>query len=217
MDRYYDFKIKYIEELNDLTQLRYAEEPPEHLQGTTYRYVINFPGYGSDWFHEDAQTHVSSAIRTFQSDRTQEAYERIYTTTNDFSATNLYGTWSKSREGAHEGIDFTFTTNTPQLKSFMPTYSTAIAAGSYKVALYSSNINRSLIYFHLSQIDVSLNENVSYGQVIGRQGKDGGVSSGYHLHFEAGIGQDSSLEVCAGNHNLTSADIYEVIDAALHG
>ena len=223
IEGYYDFKLKNIEEMNTLVQQQmaivplYASAPPTSLQGTTYRWVSNFPGYGADWFHQTAQSHVSAAIRTFQSDRTQEAYVRIYPTSNSFRATNLFGTWSRSQEGAHEGIDFTFTTNTPELKSFLPTPSIAIDAGSYKVALYSSQIYRSLIYYHLSQINVSPNSSVYYGQVIGRQGYQGGTSSGYHLHLEAGIGQDSTLDPTYKNHSLTSANIYDVIDMALHG
>ncbi|MFZ5943292.1 MAG: M23 family metallopeptidase [Bacillota bacterium] len=130
---------------------------------------------------------------------------------------NLYGTWSKSQEGAHEGIDFTYTTNTPDLRSFLPNDGVAKAASGYKVAIYSANINRTIIYYHLSQINVSYNDPVSYGQVIGKQGNEGGTSSGYHLHLEAGAGIDTSLDETKYNHSLTSANIYDAIDWALHG
>lgn len=113
----------------------------------------------------------------------------------------VYNTGEKSY-GYHYGIDFP-----------IPIGSRLIASGSGKVVLAKERITSGLsvviehlpglysLYYHLSEITVSVGEQVSMGQTIGFSG-DTGLATGPHLHWEMRLlGMAVNPDVFTDNEN----------------
>ncbi|AHF11232.1 MULTISPECIES: M23 family metallopeptidase [Dehalobacter] len=222
IEAYYQFTVDNIYALADISEkknsikntqsintgkftVQYQEEPDPLLQGNTYRYV-SFPGgYGYDWFHEDAGTHVSQTVRDNQKAAVVKGYNRLYGVSGTtYTCGNLWGTWSKSQAGAHEGIDYNRGTN--------PTIYTMATGSVYYY--YNNGSTRSQVcvtdasytytYLHMATINIKNNGvvtgptypsgvNVTAGSSsLGTQGSVGN-SSGNHVHFEVHSGSTIGL------------------------
>lgn len=87
----------------------------------------------------------------------------------------------------HEGIDVGVGTGTSVRASRSGRVTRAGWDGGYgKVVMISHGGGLSTVYAHLSEIDVSVGEQVDQGQVVGLSGNTGN-STGPHLHFEVRV------------------------------
>lgn len=150
-----------------------------------YTKVAHFNNYSPDydWFLLTAKTHFSN-YRSYQEDLALKAFNLIYArpaTNTTANFTNLYGTYSQSQHGAHEGIDMVYS-STPDVHTI--TSGTAYNYSTYNGAtrIYNSTYG-SAIYAHMTNRVTS--GSVSAGGVIGKQGQEGNAT-GKHVHFEIG-------------------------------
>lgn len=235
IEAYYQFTIDNIYEMDKVNNKGtksiqslnsgkfFVQAPPSNLQGTTYRYV-NFPGgYGYDWFHQSSQTHVSDAIRQTQKNAVIKGYNRLYKLTGTvYSCGNLWGTWSNSQGGAHEGIDYNYGTN--------PTiYTMATGSVYYYYNNYSTRSqicvtggSKTYTYLHMATINIKNNGvvtgptypsgvNVTAGSsALGTQGSIGN-STANHVHFEVHSGSTINLFTESDN-TLSCLDPYAAIN-----
>lgn len=87
----------------------------------------------------------------------------------------------------HEGIDIGVGTGTSVRASRSGRVTEAGWDGGYgKMVMISHGGGLSTVYAHLSEVDVSVGEQVDQGQVIGLSGNTGN-STGPHLHFEVRV------------------------------
>jgi hypothetical protein len=226
LSKYYQFKIDMLNEMDAVQQTRFisnnmllTSDPPVNLQGTTYRWVT-FPNYGSDWFHVDSRSHISSSERTYQAARIQEAYNYIFGVSQTYACGNLYGTWAASSNGAHEGIDMNYGSSSVPLKWFgygnASVYDRVDSNGS--LVINNSSIGKYFLYRHMNNTYYSIGNNISRGSTVGTQGTKGGVT-GAHLHLEVmGTATTSANFPYAGDsgkeNTLDSGNIYAAIAMA---
>jgi len=216
LEKYYQFKISYVDELksietknkeyfnnNDITIM---VDPPIELQGTTYRYVEDFPNYQDDWFHVDSDTHVSSN-KYWYGDSAANSFSLIYGSSTPIKYSNLWGTYSGSQNGAHEGIDFVGP-DQHQLKS--PVGGEVIYKADEYIVVYDTenfNYNFSFFFYHMSDVTVNQEGTLNIGDIMGRQ-SDIGNAKGSHLHFAVENGYDTTTTSAKDDHNLDSASPY---------
>lgn len=102
----------------------------------------------------------------------------------------------------HTGLDFRGTTGEPIHATAAGTVTVAGWSGGYgNMVEIDHGYGLSTRYGHLSQIDVTVGQNVRVGQVIGRLGSTG-RSTGPHLHYETrinGEAVDPERFLAAGN------------------
>ena len=107
----------------------------------------------------------------------------------DFPVTQSFGE-KITNPGGHTGIDYALYTGTAVLASADGVVSLAV----YSTTDYGNHIildhgdGYQTLYAHLSEISVSVNQNICRGQIIGASGKTGN-STGPHLHFELRLNQ----------------------------
>ncbi len=198
IESYYNFTIENIKQLAQISEQRSAttllSAPPANLQGTTYKYV-NFEGYQSDWFHVDSMSW-DATTRSAQKAAVLKGYNKLYNKTGKtFICTNLWGTWSSSQSGAHEGIDYAYGTN-PTIYSISSGtiyyYSATSTAGI--LGIYDGTSTN--FYYHMKTINIRSNGalsgtvlepnpeiRVGCGDSVGTQGRKGNAT-GEHVHYE---------------------------------
>ncbi len=235
IESYYKFTIDNIKQLAQISEQRSAtinylnsylegttlsSVPPVDLQGTTYRYV-NFEGYQADWFHVDSMSW-DATTRSAQKAAVLKGYNKLYNKTGTtFTCTNLWGTWSSSQNGAHEGIDYAYGTN-PTIYSISSGtiyyYSATSTAGI--LGIYDgTNTN---FYYHMNTINIRSNGallgtvlnpspeiKVGSGDSVGTQGMKGNAS-GNHVHYEVDSGRRTS-GYGESDNTLSSANPYTSI------
>lgn len=188
---------------------------PASKQGLyTWQY---FPGYmndNGDWFLNSACT--SEYWLSIQSNRARRTQAILYNTqisTTRLACTNLYGTYSQSSLGAHEGIDFApFNTIVP---IYSVTWGNCVKRSNTNFSVYDPDMitsdcpsGKTYIYYHLNYISDSqpLNNRVGTYDYIGDQG----YYQGYHLHFAVNSGNNSIVQP-NGNDVLTSISPYQLV------
>lgn len=213
LNSYYQVKNDYLEALNIVklnTQLLKSnpmDYPEKVVDGVTF-YQIDFPGYGTDWFHEDSGSQNYAAPLEYAVGA-QEVWEVIYDTTDDYSAANLYGTLSNYHQAGHEGIDYNGNPEGKPLKAVVDGHTTKTSSSMGLVALDSSDgINR-IFYMHM--INIPADGDVSKGDTIGDEGGRFNSQDNYfavHLHLQ--VYEDQSQSYCHSSKDapLSSAIPY---------
>jgi hypothetical protein len=219
-------KAKSIESLNKSGFTIQAADPLPGDQNTIYFKVLFPGGYNgnvADWFHIDSHSMDSAAIRTSQAAAVVKGYNRLYQLSGStYMCGNLWGTWSQSQNGAHEGIDYNYGTN-PKI------YTMATGSVYY---YYNNGTSRSQVcvtdgsytytYLHMDTINIK-NNGVVYGptypsgvnvtagsSTLGTQGKVGNAY-GEHVHFEVHSGSTISLFYESDN-TLSCLNPYDAIN-----
>lgn len=125
----------------------------------------------------------------------------------------MYGTYSQSRGGAHEGIDFAAAYGTPAIRS--TTWGGRRYPTMYhQFAVYDATHPdgaKTYSYLHMSSFNSSIqfNDTVGVGEVIGNQGSEGSSSTGYHVHFEVNSGNTGYLSI-GTDHDVDSISPYRL-------
>lgn len=181
--------------------------PPADLYDWTY---YNY--YGYDWFHIDTRT--TEEYYLLRSNRTVHMSQKLYNVTNyGFYGKNMYGTYSQSQNGAHEGIDFSHPSGaaTPTIYAIFRGY--PIAGAQYHQIAVAHNAApggmTTFNYLHMSSKTVTVNSYLEVGASVGKQGNEGNAT-GYHVHFEVQPGKTASLSVERNNHSLDSLSPYQM-------
>jgi len=152
-----------------------AAPPPEH-QNTTY-YLVSMPKYKSDWFHNWSGTPSSPIIAQQQSDRAVYGYNHIFGLSQSNTSvlfTNMFGTYSVSQNGAHEGIDMVYG-SPPNNSNIYDVHN--VGGGNIigrstsegRIAIHHTGQYQTAIYRHMSGITSSTPAGRSSGDIIGKQ------------------------------------------------
>ncbi len=191
------------------------------LNGLKY-YKCIVPGYGSDWFLEQSWTHKEDNNIEYMAGL-QLLYEAIYKTSNNFIASNMWGTYSTSAEWPHEGIDIVKGRN---VKIYAPFSNDPTISGNATRRLTSNYYGRivfdcgigtnhyTLSFQHTGPIlpGTSRITTTSFpaGTQIGTESGYGENSNQYdfgsHVHFSVKKGLDTSWDVY--DSQLTSDNPY---------
>jgi murein DD-endopeptidase MepM/ murein hydrolase activator NlpD len=171
---------------------------------------VDFPRYGGDWFLNAVLT--TEYWRNVQADRALRTQQVLYNSTSmTLYCTNMYGTYSVSQGGAHEGIDFAIGTTPPIYAAFRGTRITGMY--THHLAVYDVNSPdqpKTYSYLHMSQIIVTVGSTVNPYQCVGSQGNLGNAT-GYHVHFEVHAGNTNTLS-SGSDHVLGSISPYRLQD-----
>lgn len=178
IEAYYQVKLDMLASLTVPDQTKYFWE--------------NFPRYGGDWFLNEVKT--TDYWMGVQADRTLKTQQVLYnSTSNELYCTNMYGTYSQSQEGAHEGIDFAIGTT----KSIYAVFNGKVKSGGFYHQLSVYDVNspdepKTYTYLHMSAVDKAVGSTVSAYEYVGKQGMEGNAT-GYHVHFEVHSGSTTTL------------------------
>lgn len=157
-----------------------------------YTYVT-MPGYQADWFANASQTPISAAIRTQQSTAAANMFALVFKGTGATPHyTNMWGTYSTSQKGAHEGIDMVYGSQGQPLYCWIKSgVVTNVQSTDGLVTIYYSKLNRTIFYRHMYSISVTAGQTVKQGDLIGTEGMRGNAT-GVHLHTAVMDGNVSS-------------------------
>ena len=215
LEEYYQFSIENIYTMAAISSNSDVELyiNPSTNPDSNYYVQFYFPGHGDEWIHKNA-VPASMQVALQQAGALRAAYKKIYNTDQDFSTTNIYGGYSISSQGAHEGIDFSKPSN---LGSYCSIYS--IANGSVlttgnslgQLPVYVSSMNVTMSYLHMSTIKPVKGQAVSVGEQVGNQGNVGAHSSGAHVHLQFESGKTVNVHSAWRDHNLESLSPYTYI------
>ena len=192
-----------------LTSSATRAAPPSNLY--TYVYFPRYNGGNGDYFLNTVLT--TTYWQGIQADRALQTQNTLYqSTSSTLYCTNMYGTYSYSQGGAHEGIDFVH----PNGQSEPPIY--AVFKGekqdtlaSHHLAVYDSDAPdepKTYSYLHMSSITAGTD--VSVESMVGYQGNQGNAT-GYHVHFEVHDGNTTTLSSGA-DHVIESLSPYRLQD-----
>ena len=177
----------------------------------SYYAWVDFPLYGGDYFHNDVQTSVYwrniQAYRTLLTQCT--IYGQLYTGNNTLYCSNLYGTYSTSQGGAHEGIDFASGTSRT---IYSPVEGKKLSTSkSHHLAIYdASHPDGAKTYNFLHMTNRTTSSNILVGQTMGTQGMEGNAT-GYHVHFEVHSGKTTGLS-SESNQSVDSLSPYRLTE-----
>ncbi|MEV5513041.1 M23 family metallopeptidase [Streptomyces flaveolus] len=129
------------------------------------------------------------AAKKAEAERLAELAKQFTLPTSSYTITSTFGQagsmWSS---GHHTGLDFAAPTGTLIKAVHTGTITEAGWAGSYGYrTILTLDDGTELWFCHQSSINVSVGQEVSTGDVIGRVGATGNVT-GPHLHFEVHVG-----------------------------
>lgn len=177
----------------------------------TYVYFPRYNGGAGDYFLNSVLT--TTYWQGVQADRALKTQQVLYNSTSTtLCCTNMYGTYSYSQGGAHEGLDFVDPgqTNTPTIYAVFEGVKQTTSA-THHLAVYDSNApDEAKTYSYLHMSSISAGTNVSVYDAVGKQGNNGNAT-GYHVHFEVHSGKTTTLS--AGNdHTLGSISPYRLQD-----
>ena len=158
------------------------EENSIKYNSSLYVTVSSFQNYQhtNDLFLKKVKTHLSN-YRTYQENLALKAFNAIYarpSSNTSATFTNLYGTYSQSQGGAHEGLDMIYG-STPNVHTITGGTATIIYPSSGAVKIHNSTYGDA-IYAHMTNCHSG---SVSAGDVIGKQGHQGNAT-GNHVHLE---------------------------------
>lgn len=216
---YYQFKIDNINKLaeenmmmstaksklfNLIGHTAYAVDP------TKYTWV-DMPRYGEDWFLNTVVT--SSYWMNIQADRTLNMLNALYEIDeDDFSygdgVNNMYGTYSVTNGGAHEGIDFQHGSTGQDLYAIFEG-EVSNDYPTYHLSVYDEDVDKTYIYYHCDSLEVEEGDPVYVEDFVANQGSRGGISTGPHVHFEVHSGTRTSL-YSGSDHVLGSISPYQM-------
>jgi hypothetical protein len=204
IESYYDLKISMA--LGPQSGITTMAAPP-----AGYYTWVNFPRYGGDYFLNAVLT--TEYWRNVKADRTLRAQQVLYNSTSTtLYCTNLYGTYSVSQNGAHEGIDFAIGT-TPSIYAVFR--GTRLSSSlSHQLAVYDVNSPdqpKTYNYLHMSRISIPVGSTVNPYNYVGKQGNLGNTT-GYHVHFEVHAGSTTTLSSEKNDHVLGSISPYRLQD-----
>lgn len=159
----------------------------------TYVYFPLYNGGNGDYFLNQILT--TSYWQNVQAKRALHEQQCLYNSTSTtLCCTNMYGTYSYSQGGAHEGIDFTAPSgaSTPTIYAIFS--GAKLSTSTYHhLAVYDANAwdePKTFSFLHMNSITASSTVNV-YG-AVGTQGNQGNAT-GYHVHFEIHDGKTTAL------------------------
>ena len=219
IEQYYQFNISNIIEMARFENPSDAQIQitPSTNPNSAFYVKAYFNGYGEDWFHKDSGT-ATYAYMIEQAAAAQAAYECLYGTSINFTATNLYGTWSATSSGAHEGIDFTEPSGGNTCDIYSIAEGTVIATGGTlgRLSIYTkqtanstSDVNKTFSYLHMSSVTPSKGSAVNTNDKAGKQG-DVGAEGAYHVHFQVENGNTTTLHSARNDNNLESLSPYQL-------
>lgn len=192
-----------------LTSNNSRANPPSNL----YTFV-EFPRYNNgegDYFLNSVLT--TTYWQGIQADRALQTQQVLYdSTSTTLCCTNMYGTYSYSQGGAHEGIDFVHPSgsSTPKIYAVFEGEKKSTSM-THHLAVYDVNSPdepKTYSYLHMSSITAGTN--VSVESEVGRQGNEGNAT-GYHVHFEVHAGDTTTLS-SGSDHFLGSLSPYRLQD-----
>lgn len=194
--------VKFVPQKSNPITVSLTNSPD--LSKYTYVYFPQYNNGNGDYFHNDVLTTMYWMVRQAnRARRTQSImYNTLYSQTV-LQCTNMYGTYSYSQGGTHEGIDFAAAYGTVNIYS--PTWGIRIATNTYhQFSVYDANHAdgpKTYSYLHLSYLspEVGINEAFGVTYLIGRQGQEGNAD-GYHVHFEVHNGNTPNLSL--GNNDV---------------
>lgn len=195
---YYQFK---------LDQLKLLATTPD----LTYYQLQTMPRYGTDYFLKSVCT--SGYWLDIQSARTLRAlgvlYNTNFSTFNNTIIQNMYGTYSTSQGGAHEGIDFAYGGDGTMIYAIFDGQVIAHQSGyPHQLCVYDSGAGKSYNYLHMSYNPLTPGTAVIHGNSVGHQGQVGNAS-GPHVHFEVHSGSTNTLS-SEHNNALESISPYQL-------
>lgn len=186
------------------TQTARASVPTDKY---TYVYFPRYNDGNGDYFLNDILT--TTYWQNVQADRALKMQQCLYgSTSTKLCCTNMYGTYSYSQGGAHEGIDFTHPdgTSTPTIYAIFSGIRLSTST-SHQLSVYDADSNlgaRTYTYLHMNSITAS--STVDVLDAVGKQGNQGNAT-GYHVHFEVHSGQTTGLSI-ESDHVLGSITPY---------
>ncbi len=177
----------------------------------TYVYFPRYNNGNGDYFLNSVLT--TTYWMNQQADRALKTQQRLYNSSSTvLCCTNMYGTYSYSQGGAHEGIDFTHpsSSSTPTIYAVFNGVKQN-ASAYHQLSVYDANSPdepKTYTYLHMNSISAS--GKVSVGDAVGTQGKEGNAT-GYHVHFEVHAGCTTSLS-SGTDHVIDSLSPYRLVD-----
>lgn len=181
--------------------------PPSDLY--TFVYFPRYNNGNGDYFLNSVLT--TAYWQNVQADRALKTQQCLYNSTSTtLRCTNMYGTYSYSQGGAHEGIDFVHPngSSTPTVYAVFKGKKLGTSA-THQLSVYdikSPDEPKTYTYLHMSAISASAN--VSVLDAVGKQGNLGNAT-GYHIHFEVHAGQRTSMAP-GTDHVLESISPYRL-------
>jgi len=208
---YYQINLKMIEKYAEIqdTASKSSSTKSNTPDLSIYTYVY-FPQYNNgngDYFHNDVVTNIKWQVRQANRARRMQSviYNTLYSSTS-LECTNMYGTYSCSQGGAHEGIDFAAAAGAVDI------YSTTWGGRRYPTLSHQFAVHdpthsdgaKTYSYLHMSSFtsELTWNDQVGVRDYIGTQGNVGN-SSGYHVHFEVHSGNTGDLS--RGNDDIVGS------------
>lgn len=208
LEETYEFTLSKI--YSEASTMGTTATPPSEYY--TFVYFPRYNGGNGDYFHNDVLT--TAEWRQVQADRALKTQQCLYdSTSTTLYCTNMYGTYSVSRKGAHEGIDFI-----PPSGAATPTVYAVICGEKLAVTTYhqlsifdedSPDEPKTYTYYHMSSITVDDGDYVEVGDSVGKQGTEG--ADGYHVHFEVHAGEKKKL-ASGADHVVESISPYRIQD-----
>jgi murein DD-endopeptidase MepM/ murein hydrolase activator NlpD len=97
-------------------------------------------------------------------------------------------------DGGHSGLDIQTKDKSTSRGFYALSGGKVISAGGKynTIAVYDSINNRTVLYLHASRINVSVNQQINVGTLLGWQGDKGAPLGAFHVHVEVRSGSRSS-------------------------
>lgn len=200
-----------VNELNAMDTAYPNYELPSHANG--YYEWVNYPKYQWDYFSKSVSTSADwIAVRVQRAFVTKGAlYMILLDESDDLDCTNMYGTYSQSSEGAHEGLDYNY--GGAGQAVYSPVEGIRINTKDHRVFIYTGTynnqtVNRTYSFHHFSYRSKNEGQFV-YGEYLGTQGSEGNAT-GAHVHFEVHSGQTTQLFSAYRSHTVESLSPYQL-------
>lgn len=162
--------------------------------------------YQPDWFANASNTPTSQGYRDAQTYYGKRIFQVAFNTTADPLYMNMWGTYSSSQEGAHEGLDMIRYDGAPVKHWGSDGVVTVKNASTGLIGIYCSSINETIFYRHMTNVTLNVGSSVPHNTVIGNQGNLGN-SSGSHLHCGVEWG-NTTIDSLGSDSNFSSQNIY---------
>ncbi len=224
--KYYKFKDDYAKSLKAIKNYKtnnhinsstssFRISHNEYIDGALY-YYCDVLGYPADHFHVDSGTHLGFNEYLYGA-AAQDIFEEIYNTTSSYSAANMWGTYSNSNGGAHEGIDYNGDPEGQNLKAIVDGTLGQRDSRWGQVAISSTETTHAYNYriFYLHMLNISNSGSIYSGQTIGTEagvGPEGTYQFDKHLHLQVYHNQSQTYPETSTNNQLESDSPYSILD-----